>query len=482
MRSLAHCAVGAEVILNFCLRSSFMRCPLRLLPAVLCLLSGLAYGAPLALTHITIIDATGRAPIENGVIVMDKGRITAVGGAGTVMIPRGAKVLDKTGKYVIPGLMNANVHLCTNLDLDTLIRFHSRYADIIVEGTQVALKAGQTTLFDTWGCYPELKAARARINSGKDVGARLFIAGNIIGFSGPIASDFWEIYKPLFPKNFVDNLNERWTQGVGPELLWDTPNEVGQKVARYAARDVDFLKYLANGHIKIPLTEFSQRSQDAIVRAGHEAGKVVQAHVQSMEGIKAAMIAGVDILTHCDMTPERTTPPEIIKMMVEKGVYCSVQPSSKAFRAAEGEDGTTAHSMINIKNMIAAGVPLMLSTDGAIAHPIRRTAGPAPVDDRGSLAEGHFAALRGLEEIGIDPLTILQIATINVARGYKMDKNLGTLEEGKYADMLVLNGNPFIAARNYEAIDTVIKAGEVIDLSKLPSAPVISNQKLLPED
>lgn len=461
-----------------------MRCPLRLLAAVLCLLCGLADAAPLALTHITIIDATGRAPIENGVIVMDKGRITAVGAASTVKVPRGVKVLDKTGKYVIPGLMNANVHLDLNVDLDSLLRFRSRYADIIVEAAQLALKTGQTTVFDTWGPYPDLNTARDRINSGKDVGARIFFAGNIIGMGGPVSSDFWEIFIKALPKDTVDSVNKRWTQGVGPELLWDTPDEVGQKVAQYAARDdVDFLKYLATGHIKDSLTEFSQRSQDAIVRAGHNAGKVVQAHVTSMEGIKAAMTAGVDILTHCDLiSGGRTTPPGIIKKMVEKGVYCSIQPSTKAYRGPDGGDGTLANGMINVKNMIAAGVPLMLSTDAGIDPAIHRVAGPTEVDKKSSLLEGHFAALRGLEEIGVDPMTVLQIATINVAKGYKVDKNFGTLEEGKYADMVVLNANPFVAARNYEAIDMVIKAGEVIDLGKLPSAPLISNQKIMPQD
>ena len=457
-----------------------MRCPLRLLAAVLCLLSGLAGAAPLALTNVTILDATGRAPIESGVIVMDKGRITAVGAARTVKIPRGAKILDKTGKYVIPGLMNANVHLDLNLDLDSLLRFRSRYADIVVEAAQLALKTGQTTVFDTWGPYPDLKAARERINSGKDVGARIFFAGNIIGMGGPISSDFWEIFIKALPKDTVDGVNKRWTQDVGPELLWDTPDEVGRKVAQYAAHDdVDFLKYLANGHIKESLTEFSQRSQDAIVRSGHDAGKVVQAHVTSLEGIKAAMTAGVDILTHCNMMSERTTPPEIIRKMVEKGVYCSIVSTTKASRAG---DSTNADSMINIKNMIEAGVPLMLMTDAGIDPAIHRVAGPAEVDKGSSLVVGHFAALRGLEEIGVDPMAILQIATINVAKGYKVDKNFGTLEEGKYADMVVLNADPFIAARNYEAIDMVIKAGEVVDLGKLPSAPLISNQKIMPQD
>jgi imidazolonepropionase-like amidohydrolase len=446
--------------------------------------AGAACAAPLAITHVTIIDATGRAPIENGVIVMDKGRITAVGPAASVTIPRGTKVIDKTGKYVIPGLMDANVHLFLNLDVDTLLRFRGRYADVAVEGAQLALKTGQTTVFDTWGPLPDLRAARERINSGKDVGARIFFAGNIIGLDGPASDDFSEKYKTLLRKDTVDYLNNRWTQGTGRELLWDTADEVGKKVAVYAAKDVDFLKYAANGHKDMSFAYFSQRSQNAIVKAGHAAGKTVQAHVHSMAGIQAAMDAGVDILTHCDITPERTIPDAMIKEMVQKKVFCSAMPTTKAYQATvSGIAAIHRNSMINIHNMVEAGVPLMLSTDAGITHPLSMTAVPKPAaDTRTTLGEGHFAALRGLEEIGVDPMKGLQMATINVARGYKVDKDFGTLEVGKQADMVVLDADPLMAARNYEAINTVIKSGEVVDLTKLPTMPLISTQKILSEN
>ncbi|MBU1376477.1 MAG: amidohydrolase family protein [Alphaproteobacteria bacterium] len=449
------------------------------------LLAGAACATPLALTNVTIIDATGRAPIENGVIVMDKGRITAVGPKSSVTIPRGAEVIDKAGKYVIPGLMDANVHLFLNLDLDTLLRLRGRYADIIVEGAQLALKTGQTTVFDTWGPYPDLKAARDRINSGKDIGARIFFAGNIIGFDGPVSKDFADKYKGLLNKGTVDYLNKRWTQGTGRELLWDTADEVGKKVDTYAALDVDFLKYAANGHSDMAFAATSQRTQNAIVKAGHDAHKTVQAHVHSLEGIQSAMDAGVDILTHCDITPERTIPPELMKKMVDKGVYCSVLPTTKAHQDTLSKRAVhyQSQSMINIKNMMDAGVPLMLSTDGGITHPLPLTTPDKPViDSRTTIGEGHYAALKGLEEINVDPMKALQAATINVAKGYKVDKDLGTLETGKYADMVVLDADPLTSARNYRAVNMVIKSGQVVDLSKLPTAPLISNQKILPDD
>jgi imidazolonepropionase-like amidohydrolase len=448
----------------------------------LSLIAGAACAAPLALINVTIIDATGRPPIEDGVIVMDKGRITGVGKKSDVAIPRGAKVLDKTGKYVIPGLMDANVHLFLNLDVDSLLRFREHYADVIVEGAQLALKTGQTTVFDTWGPYPDLKAARGRIDSGKDVGARIFFAGNIIGFDGPASADFSEKFKGILHKDTIDYLNKRWTQGTDRSLLWDTSDEVGKKVADYAKLDVDFLKYAANGHKDMAFAYMSQRSQNAVVKAGHDAGKTVQAHVHSVEGIESAIDAGVDILTHCDITPERIIPPALIQQMLKKGVYCSVLPTTKAHQDTLPKRAVhyQSQSMINIKNMMDAGVPLMLSTDAGITHPLPIAEPKLSVDSRTTLGEGHFAALQGLEEINVDPMKALQTATINVARGYKVDKDFGTLERGKYADMVLLDADPLVWAGNYRAINMVIKGGQVVDLEKLPTAPLISNQKIQP--
>ncbi|MEW5687016.1 MAG: amidohydrolase family protein [Pseudomonadota bacterium] len=448
--------------------------------AAFSLVASAAGAAPLALTKVTIIDGTGRAPVADGVVVMDGGRITAIGSAASVAIPRGARVVEKPGKFVIPGLMDANLHLHLNLDIDTLLRFRGHYADVVVEAAQLALKSGQTTVFDTWGPYPDLRAARARINSGKDAGARIYFAGNIIGFDGPISEDFRDEFKGILRADTINYLNRRWTQGTGRELLWDTADEVGKRVATYAAKDVDFLKYAANGHKDYSFMAFSQGAQDAIVKAGHGAGKTVQAHVHSLEGIQSAMDAGVDILTHCDITPERTIPAAMIQEMKAKNVSCSALPVTEAYQASQSKklEPIYANSRVNIKNLIDGGVNVMLSTDAGIQHPLPAKSPEKPeVDVRTKLGEGHFFALQGLEQMGVDPMKALQTATINVARGYKLEKDFGTLEAGKHADMVVLDANPLAAAKNYRAINLVIKGGELVDIAKLPTAPLISNQK-----
>src|SRR5690349_2741127 len=119
------------------------------------------------ITGATVIDGTGKAPITDGVVVITNGRIAAVGKVGTVQVPASVRTIDARGKYVIPGLMDANLHLFLNLDLETLIKYEGRYHEVAIEGAQLALKSGQTTVFDTWGPRDALIKARDAINSGQ---------------------------------------------------------------------------------------------------------------------------------------------------------------------------------------------------------------------------------------------------------------------------------------------------------------------------
>src|SRR5207247_1082079 len=103
----------------------------------------------IAISGATIIDGTGAAPVADGVIVIDGERIVAVGGRGTP-IPDGAKRIDARGRYVIPGLMNANVHLSMGvLTAERAARHMHDIESVVIEAAQVALKYGLTTVFDT---------------------------------------------------------------------------------------------------------------------------------------------------------------------------------------------------------------------------------------------------------------------------------------------------------------------------------------------
>lgn len=226
------------------------RAPRRL---ALALLSLGAAAAPaqaqlLAITGGTVIDGTGRPAMADAVVLVRDGRIVSVGSAREVQLPAAAQRIDARGKFVIPGLMDANLHLYLNGDLESLITFEGRYHEVVIEGAQIALKTGMTTVFDTWGPRAALAKARDMINAGTVVGSRIFLAGNIIGFSGPLSPDFRGQSAAHVSKAFAKRTNDTWEQGTGRELLWMPPDSLRAAIARYAALDLDFLK-IGRAHV-----------------------------------------------------------------------------------------------------------------------------------------------------------------------------------------------------------------------------------------
>jgi len=454
-------------------------------------LTNISLAQNIAIVDGTIIDATGSEPIERGTILIEGSRITAIGAASDIDIPEGAQVIDANGKYLIPGLIDANLHLFLNLDLETIIKYEDRYQEIIIEAAQITLKNGLTTVFDTWGPYEALVEARDMVNSGEAVGSRFYLAGNIIGFDGPLSADFREDAANYVSNALAKRTNEAWEQGVGREIMWWGPDEVRTRMEEYADKEIDFLKYGASGHVDMAFISFSQRVQNVIVDVAHAAGKTVQAHTTSIESVDMAVEAGVDILTHCDISgPFRSIPADTIQKIVERGVACSILPVTQerldALLERNPNGGVGADmviSRVNIANLAAAGASLLLSTDAGIQHPLltAEQSDPVTVDPRTKIGEGHFNALVALEQMGLAPMEILKIATINSARAYNLDEEFGTLTVGKLADIVILNENPLQSAENYQTIYHVIKDGHIVDIDALPVAPIISSIEVTEE-
>lgn len=466
--------------------------PALLVPVVAGLITAAesASAQTIAVTGGTVIDATGRPPIADGVVLIKDGRITAVGPAATVTVPAGAQRIDAHGKFVIPGLMDANLHLGLNIDVETLIRMEDRYDEIVLEGAQLALKSGMTTVFDTWGPSYALLKVRDRINAGQALGSRIYFAGNIIGFSGPLGPDFLGPAAAMLSKAFAKKINDTWEQGTGRELLWMYPDSLRAAIRKYTGTGVDFLKFGGSGHQEMNLLTFSPRAERVIVEEGHRAGMTVQAHVTSPESIDMAVDAGVDILTHGDISgPVYPIPPETLKKIVDHNVSASsLGITRRSYDAlvkhSPGGVLTPYHKIAleNLRNMTKAGVKLLVSTDAGVEDPIRLAESPTlaadTVDARVKIGEGHFNNMVAFEEAGMAPMEILKSATSNIARAYKKDE-IGTLEPGKRADLVILDANPLESARNYRRINSVIKDGKVVNLGALPEKPVISSKKAL---
>ncbi len=465
--------------------------------AALCIFSTCASAETIAIVGGTIIDGNGGKPIENGVIVIDNKRIAAVGARSTP-VPSQARTISAAGKYVIPGLMDANVHLVLDVYPYTLIRYEGRYDELAVEAAQVALKNGVTTVFDSWGPREYLVKARAAINEGRAAGSRIYLAGNIIGLGGPFSPDF----DLAFPRAreavfdaFADRTNAIWQQNVGPELIMMTPEHVRQEIRAYAQKGVDFLKYAVTVHgaRAEQALLFSARVQRVIVEEAHRAGITVQTHTTSGEGLQAAVDAGVDLLQHCDVIyGSNPIPEDTVALIAQRRIPCAIlaypevalawyrkkaqtEPSLKAvFTFRESTDR-------NQRALLRAGAMILLSTDAGVFS--SNSADSAfwkniapPEGDIMNLGEGHFNWLLGVEQKGMKAMDALQAATRNIAKAYKVDKDLGTLEKGKIADLLVLDKNPLESAANYRSISVVMKEGAVVDRGSLPTPKLLTAQ------
>lgn len=443
-------------------------------------------GASLVIADATVIDGSGEKPLARRSIWIESGRIKAIGQRDELGTSPSAKVVDARGKYVIPGLMNGNVHLLLDTRLENLLRHEGRYEELITEAAQLTLKNGVTTVFDTWGPRQALMTVRDRIDAGDSVGSRIFCAGNIIGFDGPCSADFWPAVPEVASGNLVARINSLWVENVGPELMWMTPEQVAQQVQAHIAKGVDFIKYAANDHLG-GFIAFSERVQSMLVEAAHFAGITAQAHIHTVEGLRIAIEQGCDVIQHANITGPVPIPEATLQLMKERNTGAVVFPFTQrrldVIRSNKWTARNFANVDVNCRNLIRSGVSLVLATDGGIfaddacTDPVMKTSWAAAGEDNlNDLGEGHFVWLKAMEEKGMPPMQMLQAASRNVAIAYGKGQDLGMLKEGSIADLLILDRDPLAAAENYRSISTVIKGGTIIDRDSLPLRPILTKR------
>lgn len=446
---------------------------------------------PMLITGGTVIDAVADRPLVSHDILIRGSRIAAIAPVNQLESVSNATVIDAAGKFLIPGLMNANVHLFGLHALEGYARYWGQYDDLILESAQVALCSGLTTVFDTWGPRRNLINVRDQIASGQKVGSRIFCAGNIVGFDGPFSPDFFPKATDVASASFVRKVNSIWVENVGRHLMWLTPEEVAVEVAKYIKNGINFIKYASNEHYPGAFIAFSPYSQRAIVEEAHRAGLTAQAHSMTVEGLRLAIEAGCDLVTHCNITGCTRIPTETLDTMVKRGTGAVVFPfTERRFQlimrtVSQTEKTIWRASDTNVRNMIKAGARLMLANDGSIVTS-EWTEDPqfgnswitVPDEDNlCQLATGHFAWFKAMEEKGCSPLEMLRAATKNIAVSYGLERDLGTLEAGKLADIVVLDKNPLESAENYRTIHLIVKDGMLVDREALPQNRLVTKSK-----
>ena len=255
-------------------------------------------------------------------IVVSDGRIAAAGKRSAVAIPSDAKTVDAAGKFVIPGLMDANVHLVLGSSIEFVVRYEGHYEDLN-RGSRAgdAEKRGHHGV-RLVGAAAQLLNVRDRVRKGDVVGSRMFVAGNIVGFSGPFGREFNRNAETTASKALVSRINAVWEENVGPPLLYMTPDEVRVEIRKYLARGIDFLKYGVSTHNNLYL-QFSPEAQKAIVEETHRAHLIAQTHTTNVMSLKHAIDAGDDMLQHCDVTGPVAIPDALLDLLRERNVYCA---------------------------------------------------------------------------------------------------------------------------------------------------------------
>ncbi|WP_255501723.1 amidohydrolase family protein [Olivibacter sp. SDN3] len=415
------------------------------------------------LRNATIIDGTGADALQQTDILIEDSLITAIGQhLDTSGI---ASVIDLTGKTVVPAFISAHVHVGTlkgtdatgkNYTRDNILRQLKKYADYGILNV-LSMGTDRPLLFEN-GLYDSLK-------NGQLEGASMYSAGYGFGApqgAPPMGSAMDKVYRP------------------------DSITEVAAKIDSLASLNVQAVKIWVDdfgGEVK----KIDSAVYKTIISEAHRHNIAVVAHAYYLSDAHQLVADGVDVIGHSIRDQEvddsllmqmkekdvkyiptltldefayiYAIKPDWIeetffKEALEPGVYemitsADYQKKMKEAAAYTKNKAAFETALINLKKIFDAGILVALGTDS----------GASPVRAQG-FAEHRELAL--LVRAGLTPLQAITVATQNAAKVLKIDDRFGTLEKGKIADLIVLNGNPLDDIKNTQMIEAVYKKGKAV--------------------
>src|SRR5437588_752851 len=393
-----------------------------------------------------LIDPDSGTVLSNQVILIKDGRIQAVG--RELALPADAKVIDLSDKTVLPGLIDCHTHVADGQSdgepFNLLRKTASQIALESVPNARAMLLSGFTTVRDV-GTYRALNdiALRDAIARGDVIGPRMFVAGayiTITGGAGAMTGQAPDIQLP-------------WDLHYGEA---NSPWEVRQKIRELAHRGADHIKILSTGavltHGSNPKSiEFTLEELQAAVDEARNFGLRVEAHAHAAEGIKNAIRAGVASIEHATLIDD-----EGIALAKERGTYLDmdiydeecIQDTAKKNATPpdflEHDRGLGEIQRRNFTKALRAGVKLSFGTDAGVC--------PHGLNAR------QFAFM---VKYGMTPLEAIQSATVSAADLLGKSDLLGSIQPGKYADIIAVSGNPLEDIRLLENVKFVMKEGKI---------------------
>jgi imidazolonepropionase-like amidohydrolase len=415
-------------------------------------------------------------PIHHAAVVVEGTKIIAAGPASEVKIPAGATIVDTSGRVMLPGLIETHGHLVVlgHGSYETWFPWISSHggAATMTRVMEIAarqlLMAGVTTTVDLGAPLQPILDIRDRINKGQAVGSRMLVSGPWIArLSGAAAGGAMQV-------------------GFGG-LNIATPEEAGRETERLATAGVDLIK----AHSGLTLADYQ-----AIVNAAHKHGIKVYAHVYAETDVRHALDAGVDVLQHVGSAG--TAPPyskELITDIVNSGRPVVVTAAHRAWiyedtaafperlqdpdlKNAFGPE-IYAEVQDSLKNWWTLGYfqrtdREMLFRERGVKQFIESGAVMGMGTDSGTPMNFHSEALwREIKvhvDMGMSPMRAIAAATRVNAQIIGKGRELGSIEPGKTADIIVVNGNPIYDITALSHVEIVMKDGQIFKGGQAPEA------------
>jgi imidazolonepropionase-like amidohydrolase len=392
--------------------------------------------ADLAITGARLLDGTGAPPVGDALVAVEDGRIVYAGPAAAAPpgVAKAAKTLDARGRTLIPGLIDCHVHICFDGSPD----FEEFAARVTVESSRAlarenlvrALEGGVTTVRDLGGVGDaSLEAARAQRN-GDIPGARVVTAGGVLTSPGGHA------------------------HFIGTEV--SSAAQMAKEVARLHEAGAECIKIVATGGvltrgIGATQTQFTVEEMRAAVDEAHARGMRVAAHAIGTGGIEAAVEAGVDSIEHGCFLSDAA----IARMMTNPTWL--VATLSAPDRISNGGDGVPEYARKKSAEVQVQHFASFARAYEAGARIASGTDAGTPYNYIGQL----YYELALMHRAGMPLDRLLPAATRDAARLLGLDATIGTVEVGKIADLVLLDGDPLSDVAAYSRAAAVVQSGRV---------------------
>ena len=382
-------------------------------------------------------------------LVIEDGRIKAMSAGHSDPAGGAARTINLKGMTCLPGLIDSHVHLTGETSPTGYTdQFRWNVADYAIRSTVYArrtLEAGFTTVRNLGDGDNASISLRNAINQGVVPGPRIYTAGSAIGSTGGHADG-------------TDGYRADLQGDPGPKLgIINGPDDAWKAVRQHYKDGADLIKIMPSGGVldessSVDNAQMTMQELEAVIAAAHDYGFTVAAHAHGAEAIRRAVTAGVDSIEHGTYMSDAD-----MKLMKQRGTW--YVPTIIAGRYVAEKAEVPGYYPEQIATKARQVGPVIQKTAGrAFKAGVKLAFGT----DAGVYPHGQNAKeLEYMVEAGIPNAYALQAATVNAAALLKQSDNLGSLEAGKYADVIAVKGNPLDDITLMKQVEFVMKAGVV---------------------